>query len=723
MLSTAFVTDAGAQYGWTRELYANTISDVAASGDHLYWATSAGLVELGLTDASITIHRRSLRTLPTDTLTAVAADADGNIWCGTDGYGLAIRTPGGQWRRLSTFDGLPNARVLSLEPVGDQMRIGTAEGFVTITGIVDPLVSESCTVLDPCVDELPSLTIQAILDRVSEVWYGTSAGPVRAVDDGGGLTLTPVLGGLSSLNIRSFAEYDGEVWVATDDGAYRANAAGTGWIATSGLTDARDLLAVDGRLLCTSPNPATGRGVYEWNGSGWTRLGSTFGNAARPIALASAGDGSIWVGTTAGVRRLSGSNWGSVIAADGLPLAGRPWSIATGDDETWMGYFDVSAAALRTSAGWVGVTDTSTDDGFERRPVQAISVDPTGATWFAHCCCSGGGCFVDRVDASLENWIHVPVKNARAFAHGRSYTFIGSGAEDESVAGAGLAIWAPPFGPDSVQVVTAETSNLTSNTISALAMDDAGRLWVGHRQNGIDRFTIAGDPTDGDFDATPVRYVAPALPSNSVFALAADGARMWAGTFQGLALFDEGELIGTWGAFELGSPLVRAIAIASDRSAWVATDAGLVRMRPNALGTYDVERYRFPDLSNDRVLGVATRGLDVWVATDNGVTIGRPSGGSGGSSPSTLAGSVYPNPFRGDLHDGIRLADVSVPVSGEVYDAAGGLVATFRDIAPGAMVWNGRVGGADGQLAAPGLYVVVARSGDHHLRARVAVID
>jgi hypothetical protein len=72
----------------------------------------------------------------------------------------------------------------------------------------------------------------------------------------------------------------------------------------------------------------------------------------------------------------------------------------------------------------------------------------------------------------------------------------------------------------------------------------------------------------------------------------------------------------------------------------------------------------------------------------------------------------------------VRLLDVAVAVDGEVYDAAGARVATFRGVGPGEVVWNGRIeNGRGGQgLAAPGIYTIVARSGDLTVTTSIAFV-
>lgn len=729
-------SDLRAEYEWERVLFGNEVQDLLFRDGEAVWATTSGLVQMDMSDSSATIFRRDERALKSDSVNVVAVDADGNLWCGTDSEGIAIRTPQNRWEFIRTFDGLPVPRVLSLaRGEGRQMIVGTGNGVVTFEDLETRAVTTSCTIIDPCVDVFPSLTVSTILRFFDAsrsrhvVWYGTAAGVVEEDLGNPGSVYRTVSDGFSNASVRVLFEFGGDIWAGTDDGAYRYDDAGDTWVMTpaGGFSGFRDFVVFGGELWGASSDR-----VGRWDGVSWVRMGGNFLGNALPTCLAVDDTGTLWAGTTGGLRRWTGTTWSPPLALDGLVSARPPWSIVAGPGgSAWMG-FKASHAGRYDGDTWSFVDATTSGGGFDPSATQGLLLEPGGTIWFGHCCCSGPGCFVNRLTGDPNvpgNWTEFGIRNIRAMVRGPgSHYFFGTGAEDPAVVGEGLYFWTTSMDPASPAIIQAGTTPLASNAVTGLAFDAVGRLWIGHRESGVDIWRYGADPTDGIGDQwLHLREddMDDPLLSDQVLALVAEGTRVWVGTTAGVALYDGDVLVGEWGAGSLGSSFVTAMSAASDGSVWVGTMSGIVRFVPNAVGTYDLERTRFPDLANERVNGIATRGTDVWVASERGLSIGRPAPETpGGPAGPDRLGHAYPNPFRLGGHDGVRLTDVTTVVSGRILDAAGHVVARFRDVAPGDVVWNGRIGDdQDGNRAAPGLYAVVARSATVSVTARIAVIE
>lgn len=720
---------AGAEYVFEHQLFGNDVQALAARDGALYWATSAGLVVMNRADSSVVVHRRRDRGVPSDSLHSLAFDASGNLWCGTEA-GAAILGPTGRWDRLSTFDGLPHPRVHTVELSNGEMLLGTSEGYVTVRDLVSKEVTSSCTTIDPCVDTFPSIDILVTFRRSStEQWFGTVSGPVLVRTAGDSTEVITLTAGLTNARVNAFAETASDFWVGTDNGAYWLDEAQGRWVPTTGLVDpdggagdARAFLDTSRGLLCASRGA---RRVFAWRDTAWVRVGATFPSTAPPQALVLDESGGVWCGTGGGVQALdaSGTAWSAAIAVPGLTANGSIWSVATGSrPETWVGYENVRESAVWTGDRWAPITEASTSFGYERRPTQGLLVDQSGAIWFGHCCCTGDGCFTDRAegdDPTDLSWMRIPARNVRAIARNDvGHVFLGSGAEDPAVIGAGLYFWRSSFGADSVVVIPTGGSH-REGTVTGLAFDPEGALWVGYRNRGVHRWEYGASPLDSPATDRSTFYTAASggLIGDEVLAIAADGDRMWIGTTRGVTLYEDGDHRGDFGTFYFENPLVTALAVTADRSVWAGTPAGITRLVPNALGTFDVETYHFPALPNESVKGLAARGNEVWVATSRGVAIGRPVESDTGRPVS--AAVPYPNPFRAGSLDGLRLADIEVSVDIDVYDASGALVASSAAVPPGAVAWDGLVEGA---LASPGIYVVVARSPTFTVRSRVAVL-
>lgn len=108
------------------------------------------------------------------------------------------------------------------------------------------------------------------------------------------------------------------------------------------------------------------------------------------------------------------------------------------------------------------------------------------------------------------------------------------------------------------------------------------------------------------------------LPDNKVFSVAVDGERVWAGTDNGLAMYEGGK----WKVFRPQDGLAhRAVLyVAVDKKThdvWIATMGGLSRY---SAGRFDTYTQLNSGLSNDVVYGVAVQDDEVWTATAAGAS-------------------------------------------------------------------------------------------------------
>jgi ligand-binding sensor domain-containing protein len=108
------------------------------------------------------------------------------------------------------------------------------------------------------------------------------------------------------------------------------------------------------------------------------------------------------------------------------------------------------------------------------------------------------------------------------------------------------------------------------------------------------------------------------LPDNHVFTVLVDGDRVWAGTENGLALYEGGK----WKVFTPADGLAHraVLSLALDRTTgdlWVGTMAGLSHISAGRIDTYTQLN---SGLSNDVVYGVGVEGEYVWTATAAGAS-------------------------------------------------------------------------------------------------------
>jgi hypothetical protein len=108
------------------------------------------------------------------------------------------------------------------------------------------------------------------------------------------------------------------------------------------------------------------------------------------------------------------------------------------------------------------------------------------------------------------------------------------------------------------------------------------------------------------------------LPDNHVFSVLVDGKRVWAGTENGLGLYENG----AWKIFRPADGLAHqaVLSLALDKQTgdlWVGTMGGLNRISAGRIDTFTQLN---SGLSNDIVYGVGLQGDYVWTATAAGAS-------------------------------------------------------------------------------------------------------
>ena len=106
------------------------------------------------------------------------------------------------------------------------------------------------------------------------------------------------------------------------------------------------------------------------------------------------------------------------------------------------------------------------------------------------------------------------------------------------------------------------------------------------------------------------------LPDNRVYCVAVDGEKVWAGTDNGLAVYENGR----WKSFTVADGLAHraVLSLALDKRShdlWIGTMGGLSRY---SAGRFDSFTQLTSGLPNDVVYGVSVQGDFVWIATAAG---------------------------------------------------------------------------------------------------------
>jgi len=611
---------------WTTFTSVHHVNDLLLDGETLWVASNGGLALWDATSAQV-LTLTTEHGLPSNTVTALAIDADGALWLGTDAGAVQVRLDG-SLRRFSVADGLAQPYV--------HAALGASDGAV---------------------------------------WFGTPGGATRLGRDGRVRTVR-FLSPWGLLRPR-FADVvaiaegpDGAVWLSTPIGVRVFNADGRQRF----LTDA-DLgqgqvtafaFAPDGAVLMTVNALRTDSGI----GSGVLRLApdrrlervfvieEQAGQEPFSLTLfrdlAPGADGLIWVATESGAIRLDPDGTHTLIGAaperdggyEGLISPHVQRVVPGADGSIWFGT-DQGVTRLLPDGNWQTLQD-SAGPGDSSNEITALARAPNGDLWV------GTRQGLSRLDGRGD-W--------RKFLPDRlpsKITALEVGAFGDLWVGTGQGLWRlTPDLPEQIQIPDSPDwpANVRVTTLAAMA---DGSLWVGTWLEGVFWRDAGGNwraytGADG-LGGNTVRAIA-AAPDGSIWfgtesglsRLTADG--QWQqfgqadglpeGGIGGLHVFADGSLLlasgdivegvslmrrsadGTWqtllppgGAARSG---VMCLAVAPDETIWIGTTTdGLVRLGVDgAIRIFTTEDGLAGNIV--KALLVAPDGT-LWVGTDRGLS-------------------------------------------------------------------------------------------------------
>lgn len=261
-----------------------------------------------------------------------------------------------------------------------------------------------------------------------------------------------------------------------------------------------------------------GTGVYRYDGRKWTRYTTQTGLPSDEItAMVAAHDGSIWFSTLCcGVARYDGSSWATYTVENGLASNDVRSMAVAADGAIWFGTGNQGV----TRFDGTRLKTFTTADGLHGNYVGNIYALPDGSILLSTS--NGNTAALDRFDG--QTWWAYPTdwtdqgKYTRKIAQTPNGDLWYAIENDGVYTRPGGAAWSH---------VTVETG-LLSNTITGLAVDPRGNIWV-----GTDRgLSVRKGSTWQSYT------VADGLAANWVsdIAAASDGS-VWVGTAGGVSRF------------------------------------------------------------------------------------------------------------------------------------------------------------------------------------------
>jgi ligand-binding sensor domain-containing protein len=338
------------------------------------------------------IRRRN--GLPTNVVSSMYEDREGNVWVATNGGGLARWQGYGEWEAWTEAEGLVSEMVWSiLEESSARYWIGTVDGISILE-----LAGNEWKIRQPQGPAHPYRILTMVRDQQGRIWVASAqAGFERADEKAGGLRR---IGASTPINAQSVLsavlDRDNRLWAATKRGLYRSTpldgtevrfeevrAAGEAsgrrwWTVTLGPDGTVWAGGKDGLLACgrggvrlyTTQDGLLDNDVYQilpladevlaaydsrsgltllrrgGGGSGVSlvrheRIGPQY-ESERFYSLTADRAGKLYAGTGNGVLTYDGRRWGELGMADGLVWA------------------DCSSGAIMTDtegAIWIGTSE------------------------------------------------------------------------------------------------------------------------------------------------------------------------------------------------------------------------------------------------------------------------------------------------------------------------------------------------------------------------------
>ncbi|MFB0534822.1 MAG: two-component regulator propeller domain-containing protein [Anaerolineae bacterium] len=595
------------------------------------------------------------------------AAGEGYVWAGTRGGAVRWNTADGSYTKYTRDDGLADNEVSAvavnqagvawfMTPAGVSRYDGTQ--WVAYSSLEEAIEADYAAILS-------TISGQGlwVVQPPDKVWL--ASGPVK-VYDGQRWTTYAAAHGLPGDDHRvttvgpdgrvwigtwsyGLSFFDGQTWTTHDYSntgyqgptslvglagnaisAVAVDAAGTVWVGAQmdRMAQFGGLSRFDGQewviypdLLSVGTGPVqhpaihaivpddvggvwldTKHGLSHFDGANWSHFAEEQGLPSHEVnALVMDAAGQLWAGTERGLARFNGVSWQAFLTNDG-PAANEVRAVAVDKvGRVWFGtrkglsVFDSTGPALSEAERWRTYTQA---DGLAADAISALAVDDAGRVW-----------------AGTSWWAmaHYPEPSGAGVS-----VFDGTGPALSEVEG-----WR----------TYTQADGLASDLITAIAVDKAGRVWVGSEETGL-----AGGPGVSVFDGTGpalsgaegwrIYTTADGLAYDSTSAIAVDAAgNVWLGAHslfygggEGVSVFDGTSFRRYAVGDGLASNEVTAVATDGAGNVWVGT-------KENGISRYDGQtwttRTAADGLASNKVTAIAADGAgNVWVGTkDSGVSV------------------------------------------------------------------------------------------------------
>lgn len=587
------------------------INALALQDKFLWMGTTGGVVRYNIATGEHTKFT-TLDGLLENTIYAVAVDAEGSAWFGSD-QGITHYTPGGypEWESFTEINGkqIQDVRAITID-ANNATWFGFSGGIACYTSGENPAWETF---------NLSTSITSIAVGTESSLWIGSQSGLLHYAPNESPVweTFTTTHGLINNYVKALTSAENGSLWIATDEGVSHYTPGATpqwenfsnndysnldyAYSIAVGEDDTVWVGTID-TLSCYNPN----------NGSDW----QTAVRYPRIRAIAIESEDALWIGTEYGLYYASpGDNpEKEKITCPNEPFNNGIATIAQGADGTfWLGCFGVSCWNIDhynpISSQWENFKygDSSTSE---------IATGTDGSLWFG----SRNG--LKNYVPNTQQWTIFSSSNSdiagswiESIAIGKDGS-IWAGIRERNAVGFiehGITHYTPGGSPEWETFTT--THGLANDYVRSIAVAQDGSLWFG-TQEGASHYTPGGTPEWETFTATH------GLIFNAIWdiVIAPDGS-VWIATAGGVSHYT---LDGTpeWENFTPEQGLldenVISIATGQDGSVWFGTEEGLSHYIPGDQPKW--ESFTTAD-------GLASKDvLDVMIAEDGSVWVGTTQG-------------------------------------------------------------------------------------------------
>jgi len=481
------------------------VTALRASRDGSLWLGFAGAGGVSRIRLGRATYFGSSAGVPEGVIWAITEDRDGIVWAA--GHGGLSRFDGDRWERVRAESGLPNQSITSLyQDRRGTLWVGTPVGIFRSDDRRRFELVESH--LDPIHD--------FIEDSAGGVWVTDPRRGMRPMASGDHTRTAPAFP-MPASGFRLLHHRDGTLWLATKgQGLWRARP-----------TQPGTAMTVD---------PLT------------RELGLT---SDAVTALLEDREGNIWIGTRAGLNKLSENRVASIGVRDGL-LSDEVSAIAASDDGSlWVG---TPNGLSRVRDGTQRVYDER--HGLPSRTITALHYNaPQNRLWVAT---SRGVASFDGVrfePLALPHAVLLPRVLAMTTDHDGGLWLC------DTDKGVFRAIG------DRLDAFS-EVPQLGRNTGSSALTDRQGRVWLGFSLGNL-----------GLYEAGTFRWFGADHGLGKVIAIHEDArGTIWIGTNRGLSRYRDGRLETLTHRNGLPGRSVMAVLDDADGNLWLGVSSGIVRM-------------------------------------------------------------------------------------------------------------------------------------------------